>query len=173
MADGTLSVTTGSASYDYLLSPSAWVAVFIPALLSLLILAWYIYAGRFSSRLQLVWIGSMPITLFCARWDYSNDLHQLYLYSAFSVACLILLFKRMYISPLLAYALSFLSLFLVDFGEAFAHAIQWRLPLATFYYGVGGAGVMDALFIVPALTALAVAYGAIRLKGQHPILHEF
>jgi len=130
-------------------------------------------AGRLSRRLQLLWSASILITLFCARWDYSNDLHQLYFYSAFSVACLVLLFKRMYIPPALAYALTFFSLCLVDLGEAFAHAIQWHLPLASFYYGVGGAGVFDALFIVPALTALAVACVASRSKRENRLLREF
>jgi hypothetical protein len=123
--------------------------------------------------LQLVWIASLAITLCCTRWDYSGDLHQLYIFSAFSIACLIILFRRMYIPPALVYALTFFSLCLVDVAEALGHAIKWHLPLSTFYWGLGGAGVFDALFIVPALTALAVAYAAIRLKAQHRTLLEF
>src|SRR5690349_10520900 len=106
MTDVAFSHITSSAPFDYLLSSSAWVAVLIPATLSLWILGWYMQARRLSRRLQLLWSASILITLFCARWDYSNDLHQLYLYSAFSVACLVLLFKRMYIPPALAYALT-------------------------------------------------------------------
>ena len=76
------------------------------------------------------------------------------------------LFKRVYIPPLMAYALTFLSLCFVDFTAAFRHAIEWNLPLETFYYGVGGAGILDALFVVPLFTPAAAAYAIVRLKSR-------
>ena len=113
MADAALTLGT-SAFANYLLSTSAWTAVFIPGTLSLTVVALYARAGRLSRRLQLLWLFSLPITLVCMRWEYTDDMHQLYIYSAFSVGCMMILFKRMYIPPLMAYALTFLSLCLVD-----------------------------------------------------------
>ena len=127
MADAALTLGT-SAFANYLLSTSAWTAVFIPGTLSLTVVALYARAGRLSRRLQLLWLFSLPITLVCMRWEYTDDMHQLYIYSAFSVGCMMILFKRMYIPPLMAYALTFLSLCLVDLTAAFRHAIDWNLP---------------------------------------------
>ena len=172
MADAALTLGT-SAFANYLLSTSAWTAVFIPGTLSLTVVALYARAGRLSRRLQLLWLFSLPITLVCMRWEYTDDMHQLYIYSAFSVGCMMILFKRMYIPPLMAYALTFLSLCLVDLTAAFRHAIEWNLPLETFYYGVGGAGILDALFVVPLFTAAAAAYAIARLKSRSRMLVHF
>jgi len=109
----------------------------------------------------------------CARWNYTEEVHQLHIYSAFSVGCMIVFFKRMYIPPAMAYALTFWSLCLVDLTAAFQHAIEWHLPMETFYYGVGGAGSVDALFVVPPFTATAAAYASLRLKSTGRTLAHF
>jgi len=79
-----------------------------------------------------------------------------------------------YVHPALdGIRLTFLSLCLVDLTAAFRHAIDWNLPLETFYYGVGGAGILDALFVVPLFTAAAAAYAIARLKSRSRMLVHF
>jgi len=158
---------------DYLLSPAGLIAVLIPGTASIVILAMYARAHRISARLQLLWIASLPIAIACSRWTHVGDLHQLCIFSAFSVASLLVLFKRMYIAPPLIYAMTFMSLGTVDVAAAFSHALEYDLPLSTFYYGVGGAGVGDALFIVPLLTAALAMYATARLKTTRALLSEF
>ena len=165
--------STGSDLWHYLFSPPALVAVLIPGLASLIILTAYASAHRISARLRLLWIICLPVTLASTRWIYNGDLHELYLVSVFSVACLLVIFRRMYISPILIYALTFLSLGTVDAMAAFSHALKFDLPLDTFYYGVGGAGFVDSLFVVPLGTALVAAYATARVKTASVALVEF
>jgi hypothetical protein len=97
---------------------------------------------------------------------------RLYIYSGFSVACLVLLFFRVYISPALAYALTFLSLWWVDITHALCQAVLCQWELDRFYVGVGGAGVLDTLFVVPLMTAAFVGFVSARLKRQGVPLQE-
>lgn len=150
----------------YLQSPSTRLAVLMPGILSLGIVVFYSRSGRISERLQLLWVLALPISFCCARWDDNGDMQQLYIYSAFSVVCLILLFKRVYISPPLAYALTFLSLWWVDVTHAFCQFLEYGGRLDQFYLGVGGAGMLDSLFLVPLFTALVVGYAKARLEHQ-------
>ena len=151
------------AFVNYLWQPETRLAVLLPGLLSLGILGFYARTGRISNRLQLIWILILPIAYFCARWDSSPDGDTLYTYSAFSIACLVLLFHRIYVPPALAYALTFLSLWWVDVTRALCRTLECDIPLSQFYVGVGGAGIRDALFLLPLMTAIAVAYGASRI----------
>ena len=151
---------------EYLRSPETHLAVIFPGVLSLAILGFYSRLGRISQRLQLLWVLALAIAFYSAHWDVSEDMQRLYVYSAFSVTCAMLLFNRMYISPPLAYALTFLSLWWVDVTRAFCFALECGRPLEEFYVGVGGAGLLDALFIMPLLTAAVVGYAGARLKCQ-------
>ena len=162
----------GSPAYqtfaDYLSRPETSVAVLLPGVLSAAILAYYARAGKVSRRLQLLWVLTLGVTYYCARWELTSDTAQLYLFSAFSVACLLLLFRRVYVSPALAYALTFLSLWLVDMACALLRTLESGAPTLGFYVGVGAAGMRDALFLLPLLTAAAVAYavGRIWARGE-------
>ena len=160
----------GSPAYqtfaDYLSRPETSVAVLLPGVLSAAILAYYARAGKVSRRLQLLWVLTLGVTYYCARWELTSDTVQLYLFSAFSVACLLLLFRRVYVSPALAFALTFLSLWLVDMTCALLRALESGAPISSFYVGVGAAGMRDALFLLPLLTAAAVAYAAGRIWSR-------
>src|SRR5215831_14209687 len=105
---------TPSELWRYLLSPPALIAVLIPGIVSLAILAAYAQAQRISLRLQLLWLFCLLVTLLSTHWKYQSDVHELYLVSAFSIACLVVIFNRMYISPVLIYSLTFLSLGIAD-----------------------------------------------------------
>jgi hypothetical protein len=151
---------------DYLSRPETGVAVLLPGLLSAAILAYYTRAGKVSRRLQLLWVLTLGVTYYCARWELTSDTVQLYLFSAFSVACLLLLFRRVYVSPALAYALTFLSLWLVDMTCALLRTLEYGAPISGFYVGVGAAGMRDALFLLPLLTIAGVAYAAGRIWAR-------
>lgn len=167
MLDSLLASEGYLAFVDYLSRPETGLAVFLPGALSLCILLAYLRAGRLSNRLQLLWLLLLPIGYLCARWEHTSQGEvQLYIYSAFSVACVILLFKRIYVPPALAYALTFLSLWCVDITHALCRALDFGGPLSDFYYGVGGAGWRDALFLLPLGTAAAVAYAAARIQAR-------
>src|SRR5262245_38747055 len=156
----------------YLVAPETRLAVVIPGLASLAILGFYIRRGRVSRRLQLLWFLALGVSFCCARWEVTGEVERLYIYSAFSVACLLLLFVRIYVAPALAYALTFLGLWLVDVGHALFRELQWGVDLDRFYVGVGGAGAGDGLLLVPLLTAAAVAYGAGRIRSRGEQLAE-
>jgi hypothetical protein len=160
----------GSRAYqtfvDYLTSPETSLSVLLPGVLSAGILAYYAGAGKVSRRLQLLWVLTLGVTYYCARWELTSDTAQLYLFSAFSVACLLLLFRRVYVSPALAYALTFLSLWLVDMTCALLRTLESGASVSGFYLGVGAAGMRDALFLLPLLTAVAVAYAARRIWAR-------
>jgi hypothetical protein len=152
--------------WAYLGSSSTRIAVLGPGSASLAILLIYWYRGGISSRLQVMWVAAVLISFYCTRWDETGDMRALYIFSAFSVASVLLLFNRLYIPPLLAYALTFLSLWSVDMMHAFCHSLEAGESLASFYNGVGGAGATDALLLVPVVTALFVSYAAARVHQR-------
>jgi hypothetical protein len=157
----------------YLVAPETRLAVVIPGLASLAILGFYARQGKVSNRLQLLWVLTLGLSFYCARWEITEEVHRLYIYSAFSVACLLLLFRRIYVAPALVYALTFLGLWWVDVAHALCRALECGLDLDRFYVGVGGAGARDGLVLVPLLTAAAVAYAARRIRARGERLAEF
>jgi hypothetical protein len=165
-------ITAYTALLKYLASPSIQLAVLIPGLISVAIYWFYRRAGRVSYRLQILWFVALALTFYFARWEQTEDVQRLYMYSGFSVACLVLLFFRVYISPALAYALTFLSLWWVDITHALCQAVLCEWELDRFYVGVGGAGMLDTLFVVPLMTAVFVGFVTSRLKRQGVRLQE-
>ena len=155
---------------NYLHSPETRTAVLLPGLASLAILQFYARRGRISNRLQLLWFLALPISYFSAHWVVTPEFRQLYIYSAFSVVCALVLFKRMYVPPALAFALTFLSLWWVDVTRALCWALECGAPLERFYLGIGGEGLRDALVLVPLLTAVSVAYAARRIRSRGELL---
>jgi hypothetical protein len=156
----------------YLVAPETRLAVLIPGVISLAILGYYARQGKVSHRLQLIWVLTLGMSFYFARWEITEELQRLYIYSAFSVACVLLLFKRIYIAPALAYALTFLALWWVDVVHALCRALEYGADLDQFYRGVGGAGAVDGLVLVPLMTAAAVAYAAGRIRSRGERLAE-
>jgi hypothetical protein len=156
----------------YLVAPETRLAVLIPGVVSLAILGFYARQGKVSHRLQLLWMVALGVSFYCARWEVTEEVQRLYIYSAFSVACLLLLFKRIYVAPPLVYALTFLALWWVDVAHALCRALECGAELERFYVGVGGAGAKDGLVLVPLLTAAAVAYAAGRIRARGERLAE-
>jgi hypothetical protein len=157
---------------NYLLRPETSLAVLVPGLISLVIVVSYARAGKISSRMQLLWVLAVGVSFYCARWELTAEVESLYIYSAFSVACVVLLFNRISVPAPLAYALTFLSLWWVDVTHALCRAIECGVPLYQFYVGVGGAGWRDALFLLPLITAAMVMYATTRIGARGERLAE-
>jgi hypothetical protein len=157
---------------DYFSRPEICWAVLLPGIVSLAIVSFYVRRGLLSDRMQLVWVLVLPVSFYCARWEATSDVQQLFIYSGFSVACLVLAFHRVYVSPVLAYALTFLSLWWVDMTQALCHAIECDVPLDGFYVGVGGGGIYDSLFLMPLVTAAAASYALARLRSKGEVLAQ-
>ncbi len=155
----------------YLVAPETRLAVLIPGVASLAILGFYVRQGKVSRRLQLLWVLTLGVSFYCTRWEVTAEVQRLYIYSACSVACLLLLFRRIYVAPALAYALTFLALWWVDMAHALCRALECG-DLERFYVGVGGAGARDGLVLVPLLTALAITYAAGRIRARGERLAE-
>ncbi len=172
MMEQLLSEAGSAALLGYLRARETQVAVLLPGAISLAALAYYCIGGRISVRLQAIWWLALPISYLCATWVITAEHESLYIYSAFSVACALLLFKRIYVPPALAFALTFVSLFCVDMLHALTHAWIGGASLIGFYRGVGGAGARDSLLIMPALTALVIAYAQLRIRMRGEILME-
>ena len=156
----------------YLHAPETLAAVVLPGILSVAILLGYASAGRVSRRLMAVWWAALPVSYLCAYWVITTETQTLYIFSAFSVACLFLLFFRKSLPPALAFALTFMSLLFVDMSHALARAMSGHFPIDRFYLGVGGAGWRDALIVVPLITAGMVAYARLRIRHRGERLVE-
>lgn len=168
MLEDLLASPSAHALVHYLFLPETRLAVIVPGLLSLAIVGFYARRGRLSGRLQVLWLLALAVSFYCTRWDITPEFEQLYIYSAFSVACALLVFNRINITPALAYALTFLALWWVDVASALCRALECGVDVEQFYRGVGGAGASDALVLVPLVTAFTVAYalGRIRARGE-------
>ena len=172
MLDHLLSTLGSGLLGQYLSARETQVAVLLPGVFSFATLGYYASNRRISARLQALWWLALPISYLCATWVVTSEQQSLYIYSAFSVACAFLLYRRVCVPPALAFALTFVALLCVDLAHAITRAIVTGSSLQTFYWGVGGAGARDSLFVMPALTALVMAYGQLRIRMRGEALLE-
>ncbi len=130
------------------------VGALLPAIISLGI----VVAHRASSQLGIsdqFWSGvfSLAISAVLARISVTPDATSLSLPPGATVILCYLVWRGHYISPGLAFALTYASSLPVDVGLAqLATGSQFNSEC------IGGAGWHDGLLIFPALTALAVGY---------------
>ncbi len=140
--------------FSYLLSSHALVAVVLPLGVCLL-------AGVLTAPVQSAWYLWVAMTVLSwtfARWEESSDGLGLFIipFHFFYLAFSLYLGKEWVASH--AYAQSFGSLLLVDLFKAYELVPLGRESLETFFWGVGGAGAFDSLFVVPLASALLVFY---------------
>jgi len=154
---------------EYLLEPSTWVAVLIPAAIAFELwraTAWQ--PGR-QIALQQFLLGTTLSVVF-SFWRETDGMIALYMLPGYSVV-LFFASAASRPSPPRAYVLCFLSLLTADLWCAAKRAIELHGKLtADFYRGVGGAGLFDSLLIVPAATAICLAIYN-RLTRSAPV-HE-
>jgi uncharacterized membrane protein len=144
---------------------STFIAVVFPLLVSVALLYQVRYRLREFSLLIGVWCVSLPLMYFTSFWREVDGVLSLQIIVIFSIAALILVWRRAPVAPGIAYALSFLSLLPIDVIRAAQYALDGGYPLVEFLRGVGGAGIFDGLFIFPLLTALTVMYAHWRQAG--------
>ena len=145
---------------------SIFIAVVFPLIASVALLYRIRYRLREFSLLIGVWCVSLPLMYFTSFWREVDGVLSLQIIVIFSIAALILKWRRAPVAPGIAYALTFLSLLPIDVIRAAQFALDAGYPLAEFLRGVGGAGIFDGLFIFPLLTALTVMYAHWRQAGH-------
>lgn len=154
------------ALLDFLSMPHAWIAVIGPMFVSLWLLLRAYRTLEHYVALRMVWWVSLPLMYATARWQESEHGLSLHILAWFSMACVYFVWRRKPVTPALAYALTFFSLFWVDLAHALAYSLRTGAPVSTFYHGVGGAAWYDGLFIFPSLAAAAIYYA--QWRQAHP-----
>jgi uncharacterized membrane protein len=131
----------------------------LPALISLGL----VIARRTRSRLgsgDQLWlvVFSLALSAVLARVSVTLDAISLHLPPGATAVLCYLVWRGYYISPGLAFALTYASMLLVDVCLA-------KLATGPAFDpgGIGGAGWLDGLLIFPALTALAIVYANWRM----------
>lgn len=155
---------------EFIEKPATRIAVLLPCLIALLF--WWGAATKgvvFAKVWQLL-LG-IAITMICSHWKETDDgllsFHMLPGYAL--VAVLLPAAERP--SSRLGYAFTFLSLLITDVAAAAVYTLQTSGQLTSnFYLGVGGAGHLDALFLLPLATAITLKLLAI--AERCPQAHE-
>jgi hypothetical protein len=131
----------------------------LPAVISLGFVAARLTHSRLSKGGQL-WLCafSVAISALLARIDVTPDAISLHFPPGATVVLCYLVWRGHYVSPCLAFALTYASMLPVDF---------WLAKMATGPHfnpeGIGGAGWIDGLLIFPSLTALTIVYANWRM----------
>lgn len=146
-----------SALLNYLSMPSAQLAVLLPGTMT-------IYALRHldvQDRMPLfkLLVLSTVFSYMTARWDITDDVRSLFILPCALFGVGFFLWRRIPISACGAFAMTFISLWMIDMVKATELVSQGEASWQMFYYGVGGAGWRDGLAIFPVLSAALVHYG--------------
>lgn len=145
---------------NYLLEPATVIAVIGPALISL----WAFCHSPLSASQWRTWLVSTVLAVFTARWDLRAEVQQLFILPVIFGWLAIDLYRGIPWRSTQAYAATFLSLWSVDMLHAANLNATGLMVSHTFYYGVGGAGWGDGLFLTPLAAAILPAYVAWRRK---------
>lgn len=143
----------------YISRPEILAAVVVPSLITLGIFLNKNILNKYHSQLCLAYLLSLPLMYVTARWEITEETQFLFILPFFAFFCFYLSYKRIEVSPSLAYALTFISgllidvLCAIDLSKSMEPGQQSR-----FYEGVGGAGFQDGLFILPILSYFVIQY---------------
>lgn len=133
----------------------------LPALISLGIVAARLARCGLGGGTQLwVCILSVALSAAFARVDVTPDAVSLHFPPGAAAVLCFLVWRGHYVSPCLAFALTYASMLPVDVCLA-------RLATGPDFNpeGIGGAGWLDGLLVFPALTALTVVYANWRMAS--------
>jgi hypothetical protein len=133
----------------WLLQPQTWVAVVLPATLSLIFLTRHRVTAL---DLWLVFFGVLTETL-TSQLQSVDGVYELHVQSWFACGITLLVGLRLYLPAIgKAYALTWLVSILSDFFSMTRLEPTLEGPLQ-LPIGIGGAGLGDALFVTPLLLA--------------------
>jgi hypothetical protein len=140
---------------DYLRMRSAQEALIAPALISLIL--WHTGPRKrlpeFSGVLFLAGLA-LSIVFSCFRdADGESSIHALPGYAFL----MILMPARFHPSWRQSFALSFATMLAADVWGAATHFWSVGAVPVTFYYGIGGAGLQDGLFVTPWILVISFA----------------
>ncbi|MDT3705724.1 MAG: hypothetical protein ROZ09_02785 [Thiobacillus sp.] len=135
------------------------VGALLPALISIgIVLARQARSGLGKAELFWLVVFSLALSAALARATITPDEASLHIVPGATVLICYLLWRGRYISPGLAFALTYATSLPVDFFMA-----QILFGAGFNSECIGGAGWRDGLLVLPSLTALAVMYGNWRM----------
>lgn len=147
---------------SYLMEPATLVAVVGPALITL----WALTHSPMNGAQWRAWLVCTFLSTMTVRWELKEDAQQLFILPIIFAWMAVDLYRGIPWRSAQAYAASFLSLWSVDMMHAANLYASGQMMSDTFYYGVGGAGWGDGLFLTPLIAATLPAYVAWRRKKQ-------
>lgn len=149
---------------EYLLRPSTLIAVVLPMCVGI---CWWTLTARFRlSRFEFdAFVLGTAISILCAVWRETDGVLSLHMLPGYALV-LAVAPAAYRPDPSRAYLLTWASMFIADAVSAAKYFLLNTGEIhRTFYWGLGGAGVGDALFIVPIGTA-AFVYAFTRLNRE-------
>lgn len=142
---------------DYLSQPSILFSVTVPWIV---VIYWYFTDGTRDpppTKLLWAWMVCAVFTYLNARWEVTADTRSLYAMPTSLIFIIVWIWCRERMTALTAYSLVFVELWTVDLAKAL-ELVPSEHTYETFYWGIGGAGMMDALCIMPLVGAAYVPY---------------
>ncbi len=147
---------------QYLLTPETLVAVVGPGLVAL----WGFGSGALTARQWQLFALATMASVLTARWQVSSEAVQLFILPVMLAVVSYDMYRCRAWRARHAYAVTFLSLWSADMLHAANLKAMGLLNSDVYYGGVGGAGLMDGLFIDPLAAAAICKYARWRQRNS-------
>jgi hypothetical protein len=150
--------------FEYLSLPNIIYSVTVPWLFSIY---WYATECRQQPPpTQLIWHWMLCAigTYFLSRWIVTEETRSLTGVNVFFIYLTFYLYVGQKMTASTAFVLTFLDMWIVDVCRALELIFIGEHTTSTFFIGIGGAGMFDALCIYPLFAAALVKYVEWRKK---------
>ncbi len=147
---------------QYLLTPEILIAVVGPGLVAL----WGFGSGALTARQWQLFALATMASVLTARWEVTSDAQQLFILPVMLAVVSYDMYRHRAWRARHAYAVTFLSLWSADMLHAANLQAMGVLHGEVFYGGVGGAGLLDGLFIDPLAAAVICRYARWRQRNS-------
>ena len=144
----------------YLSQEHAWYTFALPWAF----VAYWLATERTDARVLYHWVPCTLWTNVLSWWVLTPDTIQLHMVDVFFFYLAFYLYLGYRITPLAAYSLTYLSVWVPDMMRSRELVGAGYASAETYYFGVGGAGLGDGLVVVPLAAAALVHYVAWRRK---------
>lgn len=142
----------------YLRKPSTLTAVVGPWIVVIYWMWKEAFRSKVPAKLLWTWMLCVIGSYFLSEWQVTDDLRELHIINVFFIFEAFYLYFENELSVGTAFSLAFLADWLVDMTRA-AELIRMGVETTnTYYFGVGGAGMFDGLYIFSMVAALLVPY---------------